>query len=168
MMLHHAAKWQFTGWLTTALVVLLLTGACGVSSDTTQSPTTVASVSTPDIFFPQQQRLGDTPQALIQGVLVKDGKGCLRVKSPDGSLVPVWPPGFKLRTENGEIQILDRKDRLKAKVGEQVLMRGWQASEPSDLSMLDKQTRRELRNRCSGPYWIADPQVRMPRREATT
>lgn len=140
--------------------------------------TEMSSTSTPaqtdeaaevgDVFFPQLQRPTDTPEMMIIGKLTLDSKGCLRVTGEgDDAAAPIWPPGFELSTEGGQIEILDRQGRPRAKVGERVLIGGWQVGVPSQLSVLDEGTRSELRQRCPADYWMSDGRMRILNREGS-
>lgn len=189
MTLSGARNWRTLCRLSAVLAMLSLSvlSACGTSvigSDTAErSESTEASevtempgTSTPaqtdeaaevgEAFFPQLQRPTDTPEMTLIGRLTLDNKGCLRVMG-DGDHVPIWPPGFELSAEGGRIEILDRQGRLRAKVGERVLIGGWQVGVPSQLSVLDESTRSELRQRCPAEYWMSDGRMRILDREGS-
>ena len=87
-------------------------------------------------------------------------EGCLRMGSADGYLL-VWPPGFRLSTENDQIQVLNGAGQVVARVGEEVYMGG---GEKRYLEQLDEYVRRQLPPDCPGPYWIVGEGVRLKAR----
>ena len=100
--------------------------------------------------------------AEIRGDLALDRRGCLRVRLRDGSYVVVWPSGFRPASSNGGVRILDREGDLVARVGETVYLAGGETTVRGNEAV-DGRTRRNLLERCPGPYWLAAPPVRMPR-----
>ncbi len=111
------------------------------------------------VFFPRQKASVDTYlMALWRGELVLDGEGCLRVRG-DGSLVPVWPPGFGVEISGEEVRILDERGRVVARVGDEVEIGGGEAPAAERIAALDERTKRDLRERCPGQYWLASPDV---------
>jgi len=94
--------------------------------------------------------------ALAVGVLVLyDGQRCPRVVSESGltDYLPLWPPDYGARLENGEIQIVDGSGRVVAHVGQEVTLSGGVI--PGDWeSERYRQLYYELPGDCHGPYWI--------------
>ncbi len=95
----------------------------------------------------------DSPAA---GLLVLyDGQRCPRVVSESGltDYLPLWPPGYEVRVENDQIEILDGSGQAVARVGQAVRLGGgkipvdWEVEEYRRLYY-------ELPGDCHGPYWI--------------
>lgn len=126
-----------------------------------------AGMSSPSgILFPKRQESRVEPLALTGGVLFVDGSGCLRLNQSlrgggTSTKTPVWPPGYELAYgEGGELLILDEAGEVVAKVGDEVRMGGGEY--PIEvLPNVDERTRRELAERCPGPYWWVGSEVRV-------
>jgi hypothetical protein len=94
--------------------------------------------------------------APVAGKLVLyDGDRCPRVVSEDGLIdtLPLWPPDYGARVENGEIEIVNGSGQVVARIGEGVRLGGgkipvdWELDEYRGLYY-------ELPGDCHGPYWI--------------
>ncbi len=99
--------------------------------------------------------------AEINGKLVLDDEGCLRIEEPPGhkDTVPIWPAGYELDTSGGKVRVLDEEGRVAATVGEEVYMGGGVI--PKDqVTLADERRLRELFGRCQGEYWIVGSEVR--------
>ena len=99
--------------------------------------------------------------ALTRAELEVDEGGCLRfgyIRGPGGDL-PVWPPGYSLRTQDGETRVLDERDRLVARIGDRVEAGGGGSG---DAAGEYEKLRRELNvpERCTGAFWIITPPVK--------
>ena len=117
-----------------------------------------ATPTVPGVAFPRQAPLvAVVMEAQLIGELALVD-GCLWVKDmySGGSILPIWPPEFRLRAENDEIQVLDGDGQVVARVGEEVYMGGGEVSSPS----LPDCVRQQLPASCSGPYWIVGMGVR--------
>lgn len=136
------------------------------ASSTSQSSSASQAASSPDqaappssapgVFFPRQKASVNTYyMATWRGELVLDREGCLRVRG-DGSVVPVWPPGFGVEALGDEVRVLNRRGKVVARVGDEVEIGGGGAP---PAAVVDKRTERELRERCPGDYWLASPDV---------
>jgi hypothetical protein len=101
-----------------------------------------------EIFFPrelhQQRRPIGSLDALLKGRLVLRGN-CLRVVTPPdpNGFVPVWPPGFKVKTVEGDVVITNGGGSVLARVGDDVALGGGQ---PGDSRFPDG-------SRCPGKKW---------------
>ncbi len=90
-----------------------------------------------------------------------DEGGCLRLEHGGGfTEVPIWPPRFDLRTEGGEVRVLDGEGGIVARVGDRVEMGGGEVWSLAGIRSVDGRTRRELEERCPGPYWLVGETVR--------
>jgi hypothetical protein len=119
------------------------------------APSPVAGVA-----FPRQtpvEGMRATMAAERIGTLMLDD-GCLRVSSiyGEGSALPVWPPEFALREQEGEIQVIDGEGQIVARLGQEVYLSG---GEGSATAMPDC-VREGLPAACTGPYWIVGDTVR--------
>jgi hypothetical protein len=124
-----------------------------------------AATPSPDsrVFFPHQRpvRIG-YPDAELHGTLIMDD-GCLRTKvsAGDPGTVPLWPANFDLDASGDEIQVVNGKDRVVARVGEEVSMGGGEVGKETleENNILSEQTRRVLFERCPEDYyWLASPE----------
>lgn len=111
-------------------------------------------------FFPTQKRTEGprlTPEALAVGELVADDGGCLRFGSgPYAGSLPIWPPGYALRAEGGDVRVVDGRGQVVARVGDEV--RAGRGEDPGSslegVGYLDERSQRELPRRCPGPYFL--------------
>jgi hypothetical protein len=81
------------------------------------------------VFLGKKPVLDEWPEgdSLIAGKLVLfDYQRCPRVVSDSGlnDYVPMWPPDYGARVENGEIEILDESGQVVARVGEEAVLAG--------------------------------------------
>ena len=93
-------------------ISILAIGCSNNSADKTQ----------PVPYFPVQK---DVPQimylVLLPGTLVMDKAGYLRVNvDKDTQALVIWPYGYSLKIEGKEIQIINDKGQIVAKVGDTV------------------------------------------------
>jgi hypothetical protein len=107
----------------------------------------------PTIHFPQlKMRSASLMTALLVGkLIVKDG--CLRVSTSEddrGHLI-IWQPDYFLNSNEGVIEILNRKGEVVARVGEEIRMGGGEVPLTADL---ERQLREPLPEQCEGPYWL--------------
>lgn len=127
-----------------------------------------ATPSAREVFFPTLKPPYGAPDALGIGTLLVDGRGCLRLRAVgEESATPLWPPGFQLGTEKGGIRVLDTRGRLRAKVGEKLVLGGGYIKrsilEQGGVT-LEGKTVRELLERCPGSYFLTQEEgTRMPR-----
>ncbi len=95
-------------------------------------------------------------QALAVGRLVVDDVGCLRLKDDRaggrGDLI-VWPPGYSMTVEDGEIQIVRGDGQTVARVGDRVEMGGGQIT-PTSGSREAYEEKLKISEKCMGPLWI--------------
>lgn len=92
----------------------------------------------------------------IRGELVLDDRGCLRVRDGGTDSLVIWPAGFGVKRTDGEVRVIDGEGEVAARVGREIYAGGGMVPSTSAVG----QTRRVLRERCPGPYWIAAPPVR--------
>ena len=105
--------------------------------------------SSPPLFAVQSKPSEFRMTALLEGVLVLDDNGCLRIKNYEEYL-PVWPHGFSLVEEN--LTVLDSSGRAVARVGERVKLGGGECPEP--CRNVGEYSEYLPDERCPGPYWI--------------
>ena len=55
--------------------------------------------------------------------------------------------------------VLNEKDKVVAREGEQVRMGGGEPSSLTGIEAVDDRTAQELQDRCPGRYWLAAPEV---------
>jgi hypothetical protein len=97
-------------------------------------------------------------EALGGGRLTIDERGCIRMEVSEDGPEPtlIFLPDYALGFKDDEVWILDGEDRPVAKVGDLVRVVGGSTGDSLEgFSGLDEQTKRELYERCPGPYWMA-------------
>lgn len=120
------------------------------------------------MFFPNQPPPHNTVMmAELRGELVQDERGCLRVRDEHGTVVPVWPPGFKAETSGGRVSVLDARGGVVGRVGEPIYMGGGElpwpgSSATANATLEDEAMVRELWERCPGSYWLVGTGVKIP------
>lgn len=86
--------------------------------------------------------------ALLEGGTLTLVDGCLRVTSTGESNLIIWPPEVALRTDGGDVRVVDAARRVVARVGEEVRLSGGQ------LQAVGPGLREAPPARCPGPYWL--------------
>jgi len=128
--------------LALAILLVVPSAACGGS----------ASV---DIFFPVQKS-GDLNQmtADVSGnlELVDDW---LRLESSGDSYLLVWPYGFSVRGEGGEIQVLDGDGQVVAVVGGAITVGGGETT----VEIAESYAGKSFSGEVDGPFWIVSEVV---------
>ena len=144
------------------------TGATETHEPTTGSPPNKRTAYDPPavsphkeagLFFPQAGPTDDFMTALGGGRLVVRDR-CIYM-APGG--VVVWPHGYSLRREGGEVLVLSGRDEVVAKVGEEVRMGGGQITreeagptpEATGRAFEEKWKELGVPNRCGGPLWVS-------------
>ena len=95
--------------------------------------------------------------AQIEGELVIE-HGCIRVEKIDGvDLLLIWPPGFELSVDGGDVRISDDTG-TSLSVGEEVRIGGGGAP----LALVQVLVEQPLPNDCPGPYWVVG-EIPVPR-----
>lgn len=122
--------------------------ACGTVSSSPSSDR--------DVFFPKHEA-GAVPDALVGGKLISDEQGCIRLEVPGANPTLIWSPDYELGIGgNDKVQILDGEGRVAAKVGDEVTLGGGFVGDSLEgIGGVSFWTKRELRERCPGPYWYA-------------
>jgi len=121
-------------------------------------------ISTTDhtlLFLGQKPALDEWADgdSVVAGTLVLyDYQRCPRVVSDDGltDYVPLWPPDYGARVENGEFEILDGSGQAVARVKEEAVLAGASIPMVWDSEQYQR-LRRELPGDCYGPYWVVKP-----------
>lgn len=115
------------------------------------------------LFFPRVSEPGGMyPSALGGGTLIVKDR-CIYMAPSGGGGVVVWPYGYSLRREDGEIVVLNGRDEVVAKVGDEVRMGGGQITKeeagltPEAARRAFEEQRGELGvpDRCRGPLWVS-------------
>ena len=123
-------------------VVLSLTVACNPVA---------APEPTIHPHFPQQREAEGrvAKEALMEAELVLED-GCLRAKKMKGTdYLLIWPPGFKLSVDGGDVRVSDDTG-TSLSVGEEVRIGGGGVS----LTHVQVLVEQPLPHDCPGPYWI--------------
>jgi hypothetical protein len=112
----------------------------------------------PGIAFPRQKPVEGFRAAMaaaLTGTLRLE-EGCLRVDSlhGDGSLLPIWPPGYTLRAEGEQVLVIDGEGQAVARAGEEVYMGG------GSVPVTDEWVLQQIPPACRGEYWVVGTGVR--------
>ncbi len=101
------------------------------------------------IYFPRQAPAVAGMDALLEGTLVLDDNGCLRVQHESVSLteapIVIWHYDFSLEIEGETITVLNGDGEPVGRVGEWSRMGGGESSAVVEPEMPEA---------CPGPYWI--------------
>ncbi len=101
------------------------------------------------LFFPRQAPAVAGMDALLEGTLILDDSGCLRVQHESVPLaeapVVIWHYDFSLEISDEEIVVLNGAGDPIGRVGEWTRMGGGESRTVSQPEMPDA---------CPGPYWI--------------
>jgi hypothetical protein len=116
-----------------------------------------ADKTQPVPYFPVQKNV---PQImylmLLHGTLVMDKDGYLRVNvTKDLPALVIWPYGYSLKIEGKEIQVINDKGQIVAKVGDTVTLGGGFVPLVSDV---EERIGHALPKNATGPYFISNPQ----------
>ena len=136
------------------VVVILTMSACVSSREHSPSNTDDS------IVLPRQEELeGERAvmEAEVYGTLVLTNN-CIYIESneSDTSYLLIWPPGFKLASENSIMTIHNRDSEGMVNVGDRVRLSG---GEVKSLIMLDEYVQEQLPHQCSGPYWVIGDEI---------
>ena len=135
---------------TTLGILLLLMVACNEAA---------APESLTYPHFPQQRESEGrvAMEALLEGELTLE-HGCLRAKKKNGTdYLLIWPPGFKLSVDGGDIRISDDSG-ASLTVGEKFRIGGGGAP----LAHVQILVEQPLPRDCPGPYWVVG-EIPVPR-----
>lgn len=131
-------------------VLALAVGACNLLEPPTDEPHVVEGT----LFIAQQQPSGLVMDALYQGRVTRDAQGCLRLDiEPDRHTV-VWPYGFTLREQGGELHVRDASGRDLGAVGGSFELGGGEVAELHGGLALSAEARAAAESRCPGRFWI--------------
>jgi hypothetical protein len=113
------------------LVLALVIGACGTSSETSTTLTTTAATAAGPVELPTNpdQPKGATIFATLQGDAELDG-GCVWLQQTNVDFAVLWPAGFT--ADFDPIRLYDPAGNLVAEAGDQLVVTGGFASEPAD------------------------------------
>ena len=114
----------------------------------------------PGIAFPRQEPV-EVPREVMEAELMGDlivSHGCLRIESRygDGSILPVWPPEFKIDIDKGKVVVFDGVGEPIVREGQEVYMGGGEGSSAALAACV----RQQLPDSCGGPYWVVGDGVR--------
>jgi hypothetical protein len=107
-------------------------------------------IQTPAYFPVQKEPAEIIHPLLMQGELVLDSNGYLRVGGESGGLI-IWPYGYSWKIEGKEIWIIDDRGQSVARVGDWVKMGG--SGIPKYWA--EGQIGSPLQEGAEGPYWLA-------------
>lgn len=132
--------------------LLSLAAACG--GDLGPDPN-LAGLDNPDgvVFLAQNEPPAAYMEALYQGLVIRDTRGCLRVQAEDNATV-IWPYGTRLQSRGGVLFVIGGDGRELGRVGGPFRMGG--GFVPITAARLSARDRELALSRCpSDDYWIA-------------
>jgi hypothetical protein len=146
-------------WLARVLFIVSLLLIQGCSCGTS------ATSESGDVYFPQLRPVAGDRGGMdgdITGELVLVD-GCIRLnpRYGDVSYLVVWPPEYTLVAEDDLLQVRNENGDIVARVGEGVYMGGGEMPESSAQWLSQELLSEELREVCSGPYWVIGEGVRL-------
>jgi hypothetical protein len=138
--------------------LLLLTGLIAISSVCIMGCNKNENINESDIYFPvaKDASLG-YPMAAIQGTLIFDSKYLLIrmeyewMTTPSPEYLIIWPYGYSVNVEDGEIQILDESGQVVARVGDFIKVGG---GETAKVAVEENYIGESLPDDCEYPYWL--------------
>jgi hypothetical protein len=89
------------------------------------------------------------PTALMVGTVVEQD-GCIRVRTDDdprGHLL-VWQPGHRIRRNGEQVEIVDGRGEVIARVGGPINIGG------GEMPAVENYLKAPIPPACSGPYWM--------------
>lgn len=132
--------------LTTALAM----AACSPSDD----PASFGALEEGGLLFlVQTEPATDVMEALWDGVVQRDERGCLRLATEDRHTV-VWPFGFTLGVRSDGPYVRDERGRDVGRIGGSFRFGGGEVPELHEGIPLHPTARAAALSRCPGPYWI--------------
>ena len=118
------------------------------------------SINESDIYFPvTKEALVDYPVSLTQGTLIFDGKYLLIRRGFlffGTDTLAIWPYGYSVNVEGGEIQVLNESSQVVARVGDIIKMGG---GETTKEVVEENYIGESLPDDCEGPYWLVSEVV---------
>ncbi len=141
-------------------ILILLSGLLATSSFCITGCNNNEGINKSDIYFPvTKEALVDYPDALTQGTLIFDGKYLLikGVYPTSGAdYLPIWPYGYSVNVEGGEIQVLNESGQVVARVGDIIKAGGGQTTKEV---VEENYIGESLPDDCEGPYWLVSEVV---------
>lgn len=140
-----------------ALVALSLTMLAGCGAPGSTDPGVDAQLHVEEVagvaFMTQNVVPDEMMEARYEGRVVLADDGCLRLDTPDAHTV-VWPRGYTLRAEDGELGVLDEDGAETGVGGESFTLGGGEVTVLlASLGFTDAD-RERAGERCPGRYWI--------------
>lgn len=133
---------------------LLILAACSEASPTEfTSPNLAVSSANGVRFITQNVVPAATMDALFQGPLLLDDRGCIRLDSEDDATV-VWPHGFTAERTVEGFFVRDAEGALFGRVGEELSLAGGEVATLHEEMGFTEDDRSLATEHCPGRYWI--------------
>ncbi len=143
-----------------AVLVLIVAAIASCSPTGDADPLALRNQEPSEVVFLFQNATPDAVmQALFQGRVITDDRGCLRLESTDRHTV-VWPKGFTLEGVGAELRVLDGTGTEVGQIGGSFSLGGGEVPflhEGVPVSPADRQRAHES---CPGRYWIVGDVLR--------
>ena len=134
-----------------ACAVALALAACASEKDT--GPTFNRNES-PTVFLVQGAPATAVMDALFQGRVTRDVRGCLRLDHQGDRHTVVWPHGFTIVERDGELFVKDAAGSDVGQVGGSFRFGGGEIPALHEGINLSAESRQLAESRCPGRYWI--------------
>lgn len=105
------------------------------------------------VFLAQNEEPTVTMEALFDGPVVADQRGCLRLATADQHTV-VWPKGFAVERRDGELRVLSATGREVGRVGGAFRLGGGEVSYLHGGVPMAPADRERANESCPGRFWI--------------
>lgn len=135
------------------VLALLLLGGCSPSGDGGPSAPLPSVLLDETLFLAQSEAPDAVMDALFEGRVTRDDDGCLRLDTPDAHTV-VWPLGFSLTADDGELVVRDAGGDAVGRVGGPFRLGGGEVASLHDGIAMTPEDRQDARASCPGRYWI--------------
>ena len=137
-----------------ALLMLIPSAIASCSPAGDPNPAAVRSQEPSGVVFLVQSATPDeVMQALFEGRVTRDERGCLRIDDPDRHTV-VWPRGFTLQGAGGELRVLDGTGREVGRIGGSFRLGGGEVPVLHEGLPVSPAVRQRANESCPGRFWL--------------
>lgn len=137
-----------------ALLVIVSQVLASCSTQSSPGPLALQLNSLDEIvFLVQSEDPTATMEALFEGRVVADQRGCLRLATADQHTV-VWPKGFAVERRNGELWVLSPAGREVGRVGGTFGLEGGEVPFLHGGVPMASADRARANESCPGRFWI--------------
>lgn len=147
MLFHHRVRMARAG----VLLSLILTGCADTGTPTADLP--LDSLEGDTYFIRQPERPRSVMDALFQGRVVRDERGCLRLQPPADATV-VWPFGSTLEARSSGQWVVEAGGNEMGKIGGLFSFGGGEVPFLHVGLGFQQPDITQIQTRCPGRFWI--------------